>query len=289
MAAGGRPTVRSRRLGTALRKYREGAKLDQRHAADYISGSKAKISRIEAGQVAARPGDVRLLLELYGVEDPAVFRQLEQLARDANKRGWWLNHPVLSDPEYADIIALEADATYIRTWQHLFIPGLLQTDGYARELAHAGLAAYSPEKVDELIAVRKARRRVIEEGGTRYAAVIWEPALTAPMPDAGIHRDQLSHIVDVAQRRNVSVQVMPSTEWRAARMASQFSLFTFGADPEFGVIACDSTTGTVFQEDGKDLRCHAQIFDALGSAALTPEATLSFLRGAIAGIQTSPV
>ncbi|WP_247702479.1 helix-turn-helix transcriptional regulator [Streptomyces sp. F63] len=115
MPAGGRPTVRSRRLGAALRRYREAAKLEQQSAAEHIAGSITKISRLESGQVSARPGDVRLLLELYGVTDRETHLRLEQLARDSNKRGWWLDYPWAAKQEYADVITLESDATYIRT------------------------------------------------------------------------------------------------------------------------------------------------------------------------------
>ncbi|WP_405617246.1 helix-turn-helix domain-containing protein [Streptomyces sp. NBC_01508] len=271
--------MRSRRLGAALKRYREAAKLDQTHAAEHIAGSKAKISRIETGQVSARPGDVRLMLELYGVEDREVYLRLEQLARDSNKRGWWLNFPWASRAEgFADFVTLETDASYIRTWQPLFIPGLLQTDGYLKTLLSASLTAYSAEAVEEMVGIRQTRRRTIEEGGARFAAVIWEPALTAPMPSAKIYREQLSHICDVAQRQNVSIQVLPLTEWHAAHMSPHFVLFNFGPEPAPEAVAYDTTTSTVLLEDLAEMANHAQIFESLRSAALTPDQSLAFMR-----------
>ncbi|MBV7248271.1 helix-turn-helix domain-containing protein [Streptomyces sp. MW-W600-10] len=287
MPAGGRPTVRSRRLGSELRRYREAAKLDQVHAAEHIVGSKAKISRIEAGQVSARPGDVRLLLELYGVEDKAVYERLEQLARDSNRRGWWLDYEWAAKPEYADVITLESDATYIRTWQPLFLPGLLQTDDYLRALLAASLTVHAPEAIDEMVAIRQVRRRKIEEDGARFAAVIWEPALTAPMPSAKAHRDQLTHILNVAQRQNVSVQVLPASEWQAAHMTSHFVMYHFGPEPAPGAVAFDGTTSTVIIEDLEEMATHAQIFEALRSSALTPAQTLTFLRECLASLPDS--
>lgn len=287
MPAGGRPTVRSRRLGAALRKYREAAKFDQQHGADHIVGSKAKISRIESGQVTARPGDVRLLLELYGVEDPEVYRQLEQLARDSNKRGWWVNYPWALEPEYADYVTLESDATYIRTWQPLYMPGLLQTDGYVKALLDGGLAANTAEDSELAIAARRERRKVIEDGGARYAAIVWEPVITAPMPSPAVHRDQLLHLIDVAQRRNVSFQVLPLSEWQAAHMASHFVMFSFGAEPAPEAVAFDSTTSTVFVEELDDMVRHAEAFEELRSAALTPKQTLSFLSDQLAKLPES--
>lgn len=282
MPAGGRPTVRSRRLGAALRQYREAAKLDQQHAAEQIAGSKTKISRIESGQVSARPGDVRLMLELYGVEDREVYMRLEQLARDSNKRGWWLNYPWAAQEEgYTDVITLEADSTYIRTWQPLFIPGLLQTDNYLRTLLSSSLTVHAPEAVDEMVAIRQARRQTIEEDRARFAAVIWEPALTAPMPSTKSHREQLLHILNVGQRQNVSIQVLPLTEWRAAHLTSHFVMYSFGPEPAPEAVAYDTTTSTVILEELKDMSHHAQIFEALRSAALTPDQSLDLIQRAI--------
>ncbi|MFC9031527.1 helix-turn-helix domain-containing protein [Streptomyces arboris] len=287
MPAGGRPTVRSRRLGAELRRYREAAKLDQMHAADHIAGSKAKISRVEAGQVSARPGDVRLLLELYGVEDKAVYERLEQLARASNRRGWWLDYEWAAKPEYADVITLESDATYIRTWQPLFLPGLLQTDDYLRALLAASLTVHAPDAIDEMVAIRQVRRKKIEEDGARFAAVIWEPALTAPMPSVKTHRDQLLHILNVAQRQNVSVQVLPASEWQAAHMTSHFVMYHFGPEPAPSAVAFDGTTSTVIIEDLEEMAMHAQIFEALRSSALTPAQTLTFLRECLATLPES--
>jgi transcriptional regulator with XRE-family HTH domain len=279
MPAGGRPTMRSRRLGAALRRYREAAKLDQQHAADHIVGSKTKISRIEAGQVTARPGDVRLMLELYGIEDREVYQRLEQLARESNKRGWWLDFPwVVKNEGFADFVTLETDATYIRTWQSLFVPGLLQTDDYIRTLMDLSPTPHGPEAIEEAVAIRQTRRKIIEENGAQYAAVIWEPALTAPMPSRKAHRDQLLHIHHVAQRQNVSVQVLPFSEWQTAHMSSHFVMFNFASEPAPQAVAYDTTSSTVLLEDSEDMAKHVQIFETLRSAALTPNQSLSFIQ-----------
>ncbi|WP_445271115.1 helix-turn-helix domain-containing protein, partial [Streptomyces sp. DSM 41634] len=126
MPASGRPTVRSRRLGTALRAYRLAAKLDQLEAADIIAASQARISRLETGHVTARVIEVRLLLDAYGIKDPDVRAKLEELAKHSMNRGWWLEHAAHLRPDYLDHIALEDDATYILEWQPVLVPGLLQ-------------------------------------------------------------------------------------------------------------------------------------------------------------------
>ncbi len=286
MPAGGKPTVRSRRVGAALKRYRLAAQLDQDHAAKVLGCSKAKISRVETGISSARVGDVRVLLDLYGVEDRNIYMKLEQLARDSNKRGWWLQHSEVSKTEwYADFITLEGDATYIRTYQPVFIPGLLQTGDYLRAMVSSGgPTVHTPDAINEMVAVRQARRQVIEEGGTQYAAVIWEPALTAPMPSPKVHREQLLHILHVAQRQNVSIQVLPLSAWHAAHMTSHFVMLSFGPEPAPEVAAYDTTTNTVILEDAADMAYHARVFECLRSAALSPDQSLTFLRKAIEDI-----
>lgn len=287
MPAGGRPTVRSRRLGGALKRYREAAKLDQQHAAEHIAGSNTKISRIETGQVSARPGDVRLMLELYGVEDREVYLQLEQLARDSNKRGWWLDFPfVTRDEGFTDVVTLETDANYIQTWHPLFIPGMLQTDEYVRTLLRHK-AVRDNQIVDEAVAIRQARRKIITDKGTEFAAVIWEPALTAPMPSAETHRKQLQHILDLAERPNVSVQVLPLSEWQAAHLSTHFTMFNFGPEPGPQAVAYDTTTSSVLFEDLAEMATHARIFEELRSAALTREQSVAFVRKAMEDIPRS--
>ncbi|MBW8739042.1 MAG: helix-turn-helix domain-containing protein [Streptomyces turgidiscabies] len=288
LPAGGKPTVRSRRLGATLRQYRLAARLDQEHAAEALGCSKAKISRVETGISAARVGDVRVLLDLYEVEDRNVYMKLEQLARDSNKRGWWLKYPQVSNKEwYADFVSLEADASYIRTYHPVFIPGLLQTGDYLRTLVSSGPTVHPPEVIDEMVAVRQTRRQIIKEGGAQYAAVIWEPALTAPMPSSKIHRDQLLHILDVAQRQNVSIQVLPFSAWQAAHLAPYFVMFSFGPEPAPEAVAYDTTTTTMILEDLEEMAYHARVFEYLRSAALPPDQSLDFIRKAIEKIPAS--
>ncbi|MET7637160.1 helix-turn-helix transcriptional regulator [Streptomyces sp. NPDC005438] len=287
MPAGGRPTIRSRRLGKALRHYRLELKVDQQEAADCIAGSKTKISRIEQGLVSARPGDVRLLLELYQVQDREIYRQLEQLARDSNKRGWWLDYQwAHQKPEYADLLSLESDANYIRSWQPLFLPGLLQTDDYLRALLDASLTVHSPEVVDGFVAMHQTRQKVLaEKGGARFSAVIWEPALTAPMPSPKVHREQLEHLWGVAQQQNVSIQVLPASEWAAAHMSSHFLLFSMGGPgPALEAVAFDTNTCPMIVEEYDEIEHHSRIFEALRSAALNRSDSTKFLESRLAAL-----
>jgi transcriptional regulator with XRE-family HTH domain len=178
MPAGGKPTVRSRRVGSELRRLREAAGVTTAQAAEVLSCSPAKISRIENGIVSVRVVDLRILLDRYGDEDPERRAYLERLARDSNKHGWWQDYGDTIPPYYADFIGLEADASYIKTWETSIVPGLLQTPDYARAVMLANPAMISPGKLDNFISIRQERQARLEQGtDARLDAVIWEPAL----------------------------------------------------------------------------------------------------------------
>ncbi|MBO8195060.1 helix-turn-helix domain-containing protein [Streptomyces oryzae] len=274
--------MRSRRLGATLRRLREAARLDQQQAADYIAGSTAKISRVESGQVAARPGDVRLLLELYGVEDPEIFRHLEQLARNANKRGWWLDYRV--SPELSDYIALEQDATFIRTWQTVLIPGLLQTAEYTRTLVEGNPSVTDPDVVEQVVKMRQQRRRKFEESGARYSAVIWAPALTDPMPSREVHKNQLSDLLEAITRPNVTFQVLPTREWAAARSAPTFVMLSFDGEWSPSAVGQETHHNVAITEDETEIAAYAHSFDQLRSVALTPADSRRFIANALNAI-----
>ena len=169
MPVGGKPTVRSRRVGTELRRLREAAGVTTAQAAELLSCSPAKISRIENGIVSARVVDLRLLLDRYGDQDPEHRAYLERLARESSKRGWWQDYDDTIPPYYADFIGLETDASYIKTWEPTAVPGLLHTPEYARAVMLANPAMISPDKLDNFISIRRERQARLEQEHRRPA------------------------------------------------------------------------------------------------------------------------
>src|SRR5215469_3540596 len=178
MPAGGKPTVRSRRVGSELRRLREAAGVTTAQAAELLACSPAKISRVENGIVSVRVVDLRILLDRYGVDDADHRGYLERLARGSNKRGWWQDYGDTIPPHYADFIGLETDASYIKTWEPTAVPGLLQTPGYAKAIMLANPAMVSPDQLDKFIGVRRERQERLESSTeVRLDAIVWEPAL----------------------------------------------------------------------------------------------------------------
>ncbi|MFE7271294.1 helix-turn-helix transcriptional regulator [Streptomyces sp. NPDC057623] len=285
MPTGGRPTVRSRRLGTALKQYRQAAKLDQPQAAEIIASSQARISRVESGHATPRVIEVRLLLDAYGITDSEVRDKLEELAKHSKNRGWWLEHAEHLRPDYVDHIALEDDATHIREWQPIMVPGLLQTPAYAEAVVAASPHYIEPERAAELVKVRMGRQAKIEEGGASYTAILWEAVLTQPLVSVEIHREQLSAILEVGKRKNVTVQVLPVSAGVLAGYSCAFYSFSFDEEPTVEAVAMDNLRGTSVLEGAEDLAAYANTFDLLRSSALTPDASAKLIRGILRSLK----
>lgn len=279
MPAGGKPTVRSRRVGAELRRLRDAAGVTTAQAAELLSCSPAKISRIENGIVSVRMVDLRLLLDRYGDDDQEHRAYLERLARESNKRGWWQDYGDTIPPYYADFIGLESDASYIKTWEPTIVPGLLQTPGYARAVMLANPAMVSPGKLENFISIRRERQARLEQSTeARLDAVIWEAALITMVGSDEIQRGQLSRLLELMDRPNISVQVLPLEAGDQASMSGSFVMFSFGSERSVSTVFVDNLTSSQYLELDQELRGYTLVFDALRSAALGPTASVTRIR-----------
>ncbi|MGW1179736.1 helix-turn-helix domain-containing protein [Streptomyces drozdowiczii] len=278
MPAGGRPTVRSRRLGAALKRYRDAVGLDQAAAAEAIMKSVTKVSRIESGVVSASALEVRTLMDRYGVDDADERARLERWARASNERGWWLDYQDTVRPDYADHITLENDSTYIRSWEPSLIPGLLQTPEYAEAVITSGPTFIASERVKQLVEVRQERQRRIEEGGTHFTAIIWEPAIAALAQAPGICEGQWVRLIEAGQRQNVTVQILPGSASMEAGMSGPFVAFSFGVEPNVEAVTVRNVANTAVVESAEGLSVYVNVFDRLRSAALSPGASEKRIR-----------
>jgi transcriptional regulator with XRE-family HTH domain len=279
MPVGGKPTVRSRRVGTELRRLREAAGVTTAQAAEVLSCSPAKISRIENGIVSVRVVDLRLLLDRYGDQDQEHRAYLERLARESNKHGWWQDYGDTIPPYYADFIGLETDASYIKTWEATIVPGLLQTPEYARAIMLANPAMISPDKLENFISIRLERQARLEQGtDIRLDVVIWEAALITTVGSDEVQRGQLGRLLELMDRPNISVQVLPLEAGDKASMSGSFVMFSFGREQSVSTVFVENLTSSQYLERDQELRGYTLVFDALRSAALSPAASAMRIR-----------
>ncbi len=209
MAAEHSPTVRRRRLALELRRLREAARLTCEEVAEHLECSTSKVSRIETGRVSVSPRDVRDMLDLYGVS-AQQGASLVQLARDSRQKGWWHAYSDTIQPQFATYIGLESAASEIRIYEVTLIPGLLQTEEYARTVIAAGTVGGDHEGTERNVALLMARQPLLTgDDPPRLWAVLDEAALRRTVGGAGLMRLQLDHLLDLARLPNVAIQVIP--------------------------------------------------------------------------------
>jgi transcriptional regulator with XRE-family HTH domain len=284
MAATPSPTVRRKRLGIELRRLREQAGLTCEVVGRRLECSGTRISRIETGRINARPGDVREMLEIYGVTGSEAA-SLVQLAREARRKGWWHTYGRVLPAWFEAYIGLESEAVRLRDFQPLVIPGLLQTEDYARAVLRAAPGAGSAEDIGQQVALRMERQGVLARANPpELWVVLSESVLRAQVGGPEIMRAQLSHLIDVAERPNVTLQVLPSGNAAHVDPVSPFTILDFpeAADPT--VVYLEHLTGSLFLESKDEVRRYTAVFDRLRAEALGAGQTAGLMAQIAAGL-----
>jgi hypothetical protein len=282
MTPSGSPTVRRRRLAAELRRLRGNRTGNDVSRA--IGWSTTKISRAESGRESLPPAEIKKLINYYGVTDPLRGRLLG-LAEDAVQQGWWDEYADALDPRYLEFIGLEAEATSCLQWQSEYAPGLLQTEAYARRLSavYQTLAPTIPPSVHErFLRVRMLRQeRLIREPALQLSVVVDEAVLLRGVGDREVMREQLAHLVDVAELPNVDLRVLPLNENNGLSLGS-FVIMSFGSqgtsEAALGdVVSTETLTTELYVEGETDTYLYRLFFQALTDAALPPAKSLEFI------------
>ncbi|WP_306334478.1 helix-turn-helix transcriptional regulator [Streptomyces sp. KL118A] len=269
------PTVRRRRLGATLRRFRNEAGLSLDQAAEAMGWTSPKLSKIENAVQGIKPGDLAELLKTYGVTDPDALAVLETLRRDATKKGWWQAYSGIVQPAYADYISLESDAEQVCAWTPMLVPGLLQTAAYARETIAGITTTRTPEEVAALAEVRMARQSVLTRPGAPLElwAIIHEAALHqrfAARPTT--MREQLRKLLDTSELPNVTVQVMPLNSTAHPGLEGGFSLTKFR--PPLPNVVLLENAGSATYVEGEDAAPFERAYERIRATALSVEDSL---------------
>jgi transcriptional regulator with XRE-family HTH domain len=266
------PTARGRRLRNELRDYREKAGLTNQDVARMLEWSPSKISRIETGQSRAQTGDVRDLLEIYGVTDPEIIDGLVTLAREAKRRGWWARYSDVFGT--ASYIGLEAEARTIQTYEPQNIPGLLQTEAYARALVEGGMVHPDQEKVDRRVTGRLARQELLQQEATpEIWVVLDEPVINRPVGGPKVMREQLRHLIELSTAPNsrIAIQILPLALGAHPGLHGAFVVLSFPDQKDRPVVYLESATDGLFLEEEPDIERYTLMFRHLSARALGPE------------------
>jgi transcriptional regulator with XRE-family HTH domain len=262
------PTITRRRLGMELRRLRESKRLTIEQVAEQVNLSPSTISRIENAQVRIRRGEVRELLDLFQVGDQERDRLLE-LAVEALQKSWW--HRSFGDLPlpYADF---ETAAETSLLYHSLVVPGLLQTEAYARATLEALGPGLEPSNVEHRIAFRLERQaHFLKQGKPKLHVVLDEAVMRRLIGGSTVMREQLVRLVEFSEFDNIVIQGLPFAAGAHAGLDGDFVIFEFGAYPDIAYL--ETTVSDIWFEKPDDVERYKRLFHSLSDQALSPQET----------------
>jgi transcriptional regulator with XRE-family HTH domain len=275
MADGAR-TVPQRRLARMLRKLREDVGFTIEEVAEQLDLSPSTLSRVETAQVGVRTTDLRSLLDIYKVSD-AQRDELLQLARERRQQPWWNKY---KDLPYVTLASLERGTAEILQYSVQLVPGLLQTETYARNVLNAIPPAHGVD-VDRLLEFRMKRQELLTDAqAPRLWFVLDEAVLRRPVGVQQVMHKQLERLIDAAGLPNVTLQVLPFSVGVHAGMDGEFTILSYAdpADPD--VVYLETNAGQHIDESTDVTRRYNSIFNELRAAALNPAESIRALANA---------
>jgi transcriptional regulator with XRE-family HTH domain len=272
-AATSGPTARRLVLGSQLRRLREAKGISREDAGYSIRGSGSKISRLELGRVGFKERDVADLLTLYGVTDDTERHSFLHMVRESNQPGWWHRYSDLVPNWFQDYVGLEESASRIQTYEIQFVPGLLQTERYARAIASQGRPEATADEVDRRVLLRMRRQKLFSQPhAPRLWAVIDESVLHRPIGGRKVLREQIEHLLEITKLPTISLQVVPFALGRSAAEGA-FTILRF-AEPEIpDIVYLEHLSGALYLDKSEDVELYSKVSHRLAVDALTPEST----------------
>jgi len=268
------PTVRRRRLAAELRRLRERAGLTGDDVAKRVKWSASKISRIETSQTAPSVPDMRKLLTLYDIEG-RYAEELLALAKEAAGKGWWETYSPTLPPEYAGLIGMEAEAKSALSWAAQIVPGLFQTEDYAREVTNGYLERIDPVPPSETrrrVEVRLARQQVLtRDNPLNLRAVLDQSVLYRRFGNRDVMKSQMEKLLELSEERdNITLHILP-LDGRHPIGTGAFLLFQFGDVHHVtheDVVYIETLTGGRYVEEEEEVYRYRRSFDRLSELAL---------------------
>jgi len=263
-----RPTSTARReLGEELRRLRgerKGAVV-----ARALSWSESKLSRIETARTGIRDADLERLLAVVDAP-PDDRRRLRELARRGRGRVWWTPYRSSLTEPYDEYVALEAEASALCEWEAQLVPGLLQTDEYARSVIEAGADRADSEVIETRVHLRMNRQTVLNrEDPPQLCVVLDEAVLRREVGGRGVLRRQLQRLSEACERPGIQVQVLPFGAGVHGALTGSFLILEFGADRP-AIVHSEGITGGVFRSRESELAIYRKVFDDLRNRSLSP-------------------
>ena len=263
------PTVKHRRLAAELRRLRANAQLSREDVEERTGVNEGTLYRIETARSKPQKRTLVALLDLYQADD-AMRQDLLAIAKTADDQGWLRPYHAELPEEYAAYISFEAEATAVRNYESLYIPGLLQTEDYARAVIRGTLPTATQTEVEQRVQARIERQeRLSGESPVKLWAIMDEAAAHRTAGGPAVMHAQLAHLIEAADQPNITLQVIPFDAGAHPGMPGSFIYMEFG-EPNPDLVYVDTLAGDLFLETDADLALYASMFDHLRAVALSP-------------------
>jgi len=267
-------------LGTQLRRLRESRGVSREEAGHAIRASHAKISRLELGRVTCKERDVADLLTLYGVTESPERDEFLLLARQAGTPGWWQKYSDVMTPWFDRLIGLEEAASVIRTYEVQFVPGLLQTERYARAVMRLGHPRASAGEIERRVRLRLERQAILrQKDAPKLWAVVDEAALQRPLGKAEVMEEQIESLLDATRQPNITVQIAPFDVGGLAAAGGPVTILRFQEPDLPDIVYLEQLTSSLYFEKREDVENYMVVMDRLCASAEPPARTVDFLDG----------
>jgi Domain of unknown function (DUF5753)/Helix-turn-helix domain len=267
-------TIAKRRLARLLTAARVKSGYTANHACDILNWGRGKVGRFEANQWK-RPelSDIRDLVRIYGI-DGDEKAEIEDLALRARARAWWRDYPEIFDSEFP---GYENDATTIRVFMPLVLPGLLQTPAYTEALLRAG--PRPPSYRRKVLESRMRRQEILDRtdgSAPTFSAVVTEASLMYRWGTRDDRREQIEHLVGLGTRRNVRLHIQRFEDGPATGVVSMVNIFGFrDEEAELVFVESDYTIEEVSKPES--VQGYIESFERARDAALEPADTTGYL------------
>lgn len=273
-------TVPRRQLGRHLRDLRNRARLTVRAAAKKLEWSEAKMWRIETGQTSLRSLDVQAMCMVYGAPGD-LTEALMGLAKETKARGWWHAYGDVIPEGFDVYVGLEEAAASLSSYQSDIVPGLLQTEGYAREITRTHVRGVSDEDLDGRVGLRIERQALITRttDPPTLRVVLSEAVLRRPIGGHEVMAQQLAHLVYVSELPNVTIRVVPlAAGMHSGVVTGPFVILRFpvngdGSDTEPPTVYADGYTGGLYLDKPKEVEHYDAAFQEIWEASLDEQAS----------------
>ena len=276
--------VRRRRLAAELRGIRESKGKSGDAVASALRWSPSKISRYELARTGLKPSEVERLLDYYEITGSRRALLLE-LAEDASRKGWWEEFADSLSPDYQQFIGLEHEASSIAVWHVEAVPGLLQTEGYARHVisSYGQVEPIAPGMIERMVRVRMRRQEALtREPALELQVVLDESVLRRRIGADAVMHEQLKRLEYEAGQPNITLQILPLDAQHTV-VAESFVIFRFGPDNDAmlqDVVSSEHLRNAFSVEGERETYLHRIAFKMLTDAALDPVESRALIRHA---------